>query len=95
MGKKWNIVWALAAGFAAAMLLMGIVIYLGYTAAYRTETEQLTVKLLGLPIYQLTRVGEGYAGQSQGAFMGAVCGICMAAALGIRQGLSHLRRKRG
>ena len=39
------------------MLIMGIFIYFGYTKVYETDVELFTVKILGLPIYQLTKIG--------------------------------------
>ena len=40
------------------MLIMGIFIYFGYTKVYETDVELFTVKILGLPIYQLTKMGR-------------------------------------
>ena len=51
---------------------------LGYTNAYSTDVNTLTVKILGIPIYELTKSGTEYIGKSIGVYMGAVCGICMA-----------------
>lgn len=42
------------------MLIMGIFIYFGYTKVYETDVELFTVKILGLPIYQLTKIGGAY-----------------------------------
>lgn len=55
MKKKIKILIALIVGFALAMLLMSVAIYFGYTNAYSTDVNTLTVKILGIPIYELTR----------------------------------------
>lgn len=48
---------ALAVGFVIAMLLMSVKIYFGFTNAYSTNINVLTVKILGIPIYELTKSG--------------------------------------
>ena len=78
MKKKIKILIALIVGFALAMLLMSVAIYFGFTNAYSTDVNALTVKILGIPIYELTKSGTEYIGKSIGVYMGAVCGICMA-----------------
>ena len=82
MKKKIKILIALIVGFALAMLLMSVAIYFGYTNAYSTDVNTLTVKILGIPIYELTKSGTEYIGKSIGVYMGAVCGICMAISVG-------------
>ena len=59
------------------MLLMSVAICFGFTNAYSTNVNALTVKLLGMPIYELTKSGTEYLGKSIGIYMGAVCGICI------------------
>ena len=78
MKMKNRILIALAVGFVIAMLLMSVKIYFGFTNAYSTNINVLTVKILGVPIYELTKSGTEYFGKSIGIHMGAVCGICMA-----------------
>ncbi len=51
--------------FAVAMLIMGIFIYFGYTKVYETDMELFTVKILGLPIYQLTKMEDSYVGETR------------------------------
>lgn len=75
---KKKILIELLFGFIFAMLLMSIVIYFGYTEAYSTNIDTLTVKILGIPIYKLTKSGTEYIGKSIGIYMGLVCAICMA-----------------
>lgn len=70
MKKKVKILIALVVGFAVAMLLMSVVIYFGYTNAYSTDVNALTVKILGIPIYELTKSGTKYVGKSIGIYMG-------------------------
>lgn len=65
-------------GFVIAMILMSTAIYFGYSDAYRLEVERYTVKLLGISIYELTRIGTEYAGAAIGKHMGLICGIFMA-----------------
>ena len=66
MKKKIKILIALIVGFALAMLLMSVAIYFGYTNAYSTDVNTLTVKILGIPIYELTKSGTEYIGKSIG-----------------------------
>ncbi|MBS6397783.1 MAG: LlsX family protein [Clostridiales bacterium] len=77
MKKKVKIMAALVLGFAVAMIWMSVAIYFGYTDAYNTGIEALTVKILGIPVYELTKSGTEYVGKSTGIYMGFVCGICM------------------
>lgn len=57
MKMKNRILIALAVGFVIAMLLMSVKIYFGFTNAYSTNINVLTVKILGIPIYELTKSG--------------------------------------
>ena len=83
MKMKNRILIALAVGFVIAMLLMSVKIYFGFTNAYSTNINVLTVKILGIPIYELTKSGSEYFGKSIGTHMGAICGICMALSLSL------------
>ncbi|HJA40437.1 MAG TPA: LlsX family protein [Firmicutes bacterium] len=78
MKKKAEMVLALIIGFAVAMILMSVAIYFGYSNAYRLDVERYTVKLLGISIYELTRIGTEYVGAAIGKHMGLICGIFMA-----------------
>lgn len=93
MKKKIKILIALVVGFAVAMLLMSVVIYFGYTNAYSTDVNALTVKILGIPIYELTKSGTKYVGKSIGIYMGAVCGICMLLSVVVEELISKARHK--
>lgn len=93
MKRRTKRILALIAGFAAAMILMSVAIYFGYTSAYRTGGALFTVRLCGLPIYDLMWTGDAYAGASRGPCMGLVCGVCMAAALVIELIAERVRRK--
>ncbi len=75
------------------MLLMSVAIYFGFTNAYSTNVNALTVKIVGLPIYELTKSGTEYAGKSMGIYMGAVCGICMALSVIAEELISKAGRK--
>lgn len=57
MKMKNRILIALAVGFVIAILLMSVKIYFGFTNAYSTNINVLTVKILGIPIYELTKSG--------------------------------------
>lgn len=93
MKKKFKILIALIAGFVLAMLLMSVAIYFGYTNAYSTYVNILIVKILGIPIYELTKSGTEYIGKSIGVYMGVVCGICMVLSVIIEELISKARHK--
>ena len=84
---------ALAVGFVIAMLLMSVKIYFGFTNAYSTNINVLTVKILGIPIYELTKSGSECFGKSIGTHMGAICGICMALSVIIEEIFFKIRQK--
>ena len=93
MKERIKLLLTLVAGFAVAMLIMGIFIYFGYTKAYETDVELFTVKILGLPIYQLTKTGSSYVGESQGIYMGIFCGICMVGTIAVEKMGTALRKR--
>ena len=93
MKKKIKILIALIVGFALAMLLMSVAIYFGFTNAYSTDVNALTVKILGISIYELTKTGTEYISKAIGINMGAVCGICMALCVISEEIISKARRK--
>ena len=84
---------ALAVGFVIAMLLMSVKIYFGFTNAYSTNINVLTVKILGIPIYKLTKSGSEYFGKSIGTHMGEICGICMALSVIIEEIFFKVKQK--
>lgn len=93
MSKKAKIILALLIGFAAAMILMSVFIYFGYSSAYSTNAEQYTVKIFGISIYELTRSGDKYTGSSFGPNMGIICSICMAVSFAAEEIINKIRRK--
>ena len=93
MKKKIKILIALIVGFVFAMLLMSVAIYFGFTNAYSTDVNALTVKILGIPVYEIIKSGTGYIGKSIGIYMGAVCGICMAFGVIVEEFISKVRHK--
>lgn len=93
MKKHVKITIALAGGFVVAMLLKTIAIFFGYTQAYDTGVETLIVRLVGIPIYMLTKSGSKYVGQSQGVYMGLVCGICMVLGVAIEEIIGRIKKK--
>lgn len=88
---KW--LGVLILSFVVALILMGVVIYFGYTEAYQTGVEELTVKIIGIPIYQLSKNGTTYVGETIGIYMGFFSGICMALGLIVSFLWEKLRRK--
>lgn len=93
MKKHVKITIALVGGFLVAMLLMTIAIFIGYTQAYNTGIEASIVRLVGIPIYTLTKSGSKYLGQSQGSYMGLVCGICMLLGAAIEEIIGRMKKK--
>lgn len=93
MKRKIKILIALIVGFALAMLLMSVAIYFGFTNAYSTGVNALTVKIVGIPIYELTKSGTEYVGKSIGVYMGAVCGICIVLSVIVEELISKVRPK--
>ena len=63
------------------------------TNAYSTNINVLTVKILGISIYELTKSGSEYFGKSIGIHMGAVCGICMALSVIIEEIFFKVKQK--
>ena len=90
---KNRILIALAVGFVIAMLLMSVKIYFGFTNAYSTNINVITVKIFGIPIYELTKSGTEYFGKSRGIYMGAVCGLCMILSVIIEEIFFKVRQK--
>jgi len=93
MKMKNRILIALAVGFVIAMLLMSVKIYFGFTNAYSTNINVITVKIFGIPIYELTKSGTEYFGKSRGIYMGAVCGLCMILSVIIEEIFFKVRQK--
>ena len=93
MKKKIKIVAALVIGFAAAMKLMSVVIYFGCVNAYSTNGDTLTVKVVGIPVYELTKSGTEYIGKTIGIYMGVVFGICMVLSVIVEGIISRVRHK--
>lgn len=92
MKNKVKLILALVIGFVIAMIIMSIAIYFGYTSAYSTGVELFTVRVLGIPIYELSKTGTEYAGVSNGICMGMFCGICMSIAVAIKIIIERIRR---
>lgn len=93
MKKHVKITIALVGGFVVAMLLMTIAIFIGYTKAYDTGVETSIVRLVGIPIYTLTKSGSKYVGESQGVYMGLVCGICMFLSVATEEIIALIKKK--
>ena len=93
MKRKTKVIIALLVGFIIAMILMSVVIYFGYTKAYSSNVESYVVKLLGIPIYELTKSGSEYVGATMGAYMGLVCGIFMALGVCVEALINKVKKK--
>ncbi len=93
MKRKTKVIIALAIGFVMAMILMSVAIYFGYTKAYSSGIESRVVKLLGIPIYELTKSGTKYVGTSMGPYMGLICGIFMAISVGVESLINKVKEK--
>ena len=93
-GGVKTIVIAAGIGFAVAMAVMAVAIYFGYTDAYASEVDSMQVKLLGLPIYDLLKTGDSYAGSSVGQNMGIVCLIFIAIAICVERIIVRIKARR-
>lgn len=91
MNKKIKIIIALILGFVIAMILMGLTIYFAYCQAYSTNIGALTVRVFGIPIYELTRTGTSYIGKS---YMGVLCLIFMLIGLLVEEIISKIKSKK-
>lgn len=91
MNKKIKIIVALISGFVIAMILMGLTIYFAYCQAYSTNIGALTVRVFGIPIYELTRTGTSYIGKS---YMGVLCLIFMLIGLLVEEIISKINSKK-
>jgi hypothetical protein len=94
MKKSIKILSALIVGFALGTLVMTVVIYFGYTNAYSTGVNASTVKMLGIPIYELTKSGTKYIGESLVNNMWAIYGIFMVLSVIAEELISKARRKK-
>jgi len=92
MKRKTKIILALIIGFVVAMIAMSIAIYFGYASAYKHMQDSVTVKALGIPIYELKKSGTDYVGTSKGIFMGLFCGIFMALGVVIEMIIEKVRK---
>ena len=93
MKRKTKIILALIIGFVVAMISMSIAIYFGYASAYKHMQDTVTVKALGIPIYELKKSGADYIGTSKGMYMGLFCGIFMALGVVIEMITEKVRKK--
>lgn len=93
MSKKVKIIIALASEFVFAMLMMSAAIYFGYSKAYSTNVDELTVRILGIPIYEVTKEGTGYSGKTMGIYMGVVCFVGMIFGIFVEEVVGIIRKK--
>ena len=94
MKKSIRIAIALAIGFGAAMALMAVAIYFGYSNAYAQGGTDRAVNLLGLNIYHLHLDESRYVGSSNGPAMGGICVIGMAAAFLVEKIITRVRHRK-
>ena len=72
---------AIIAGIIMGVALCAVMISFGYHHAYSALPASYDVRLLGLPIYHLTRVGETYTGvpvPRNMVFVGILCSLVLA-----------------
>ena len=72
---------AIIAGIVMGIALCAVVISFGYHHAYSALPASYDVRLLGLPLYHLTRVGETYTGvpvPRNMVFVGILCSLVLA-----------------
>ncbi|OMG16138.1 LlsX family protein [Actinomyces naeslundii] len=72
---------AIIAGIIMGVALCAVMISFGYRHAYSALPASYDVRLLGLPIYHLTRVGETYTGvpvPRNMVFVGILCSLVLA-----------------
>lgn len=93
MNKKIKIIIALSLGFVIAIICMGIAIYFAYCQAYNTNIGALTVRVFGIPIYELTRTGTFYVGKAVGKYMGVLCLIFMVIGVFVEEIISEIRHR--
>lgn len=96
INKKKKILWlvvALTIGLVIAMIIMTVAIYFGFSTAYSLGTSNYSVKILGLKIYELSKVRDTYTGTSVGVNMGIFCMGCMALTSIIEQIIVRLRQR--
>lgn len=94
MKKMRKIILALIIGFVAAVIIMAVAIYFGYSKAYSLNSEFFTVRIIGIPIYQLSKIDAEYFGTSNGIFMGAFCGVCMIISMVVEEIISGFRSRK-
>jgi len=94
MNKKIKIIIALILGFVIAIIWMGIAIYFAYCQAYSTNIGALTVRVFGIPIYELTRTGTFYVGKAVGKYMGVLCLIFMVIGVFVEEIISKIKSKK-
>ncbi len=92
MKKFLKIAVPILTGFFIAMILMGVMIYFGYTEAYASNVETLTVKMAGIPIYELTKTSTEYTGTTLGTNMGIICGIFILLSFCVSGIISRVRK---
>lgn len=82
MSQQFNrLSFAIIAGIVMGIALCAVVISFGYHHAYSALPASYDVRLLGLPLYHLTRVGETYTGvpvPRNMVFVGILCSLVLA-----------------
>ena len=75
MKKILKIAVPILTGLLIATVVMTVIISFGYTEAYASNVDTLTVKMVGIPIYELAKTGAEYTGTALGPNMGIISGI--------------------
>lgn len=71
---------AIVVGILISVAVTAIMIAVGYSHAYANNSADADVRLLGVPLYHITRNGEQYTGQpvmQNMVFFGLVCSLLL------------------
>ena len=88
-----TIIISIIVGFAVAILVMAVAIYLGYTNAYNSNVNEINISIFGINIYSLTKNVDKYNGSSIGQNMGIICTIFIAGAVCIERIITRVKSK--
>ncbi len=72
-----KLILSLVIGFIAAILILTIFITIGYNEVYSYNLDNYDVMIMGLKIYDITKINGEYIGKSVDYGMGIVTALCM------------------
>lgn len=94
MKKNLRRLFALGLGFIIGCIFVGILIYFGYYHAYEAAVKSVTVKFLGLSLYEIVQNGETYVGTAIGPNIGVISTIFALLALLVEEAWLRLVGKK-